>query len=195
LCARASRCSARGGTRRESWDLPHDREPRAALCAVDERVPVAAVGGIEQFAQALVAGGDVRRDERRARAADAGLDYELAVAAHREPAGEERIHARQGRCLADESRREGVDGAGLALGLDHQPAPVVEHEAPQLVVERQPVNEGPEPHPLHQPADPEPAPLEDQSGSPQSRPLIEDPVLTSRGGRARARSGRAPSAC
>ena len=37
-------------------DAADDREPRAAVRAVDERVAVAAVGGVEQLAQAVVAG-------------------------------------------------------------------------------------------------------------------------------------------
>ena len=44
---------------------PHgDREPRTAVRAVDERVAVPAVGRVEQLAQAVVAHGDVGRDER-----------------------------------------------------------------------------------------------------------------------------------
>ena len=42
----------------------HDREARAAVRAVDERVAVAAVGGVEQLAQARLAGRRVGRDER-----------------------------------------------------------------------------------------------------------------------------------
>ena len=54
-------------------DAAHDREPRAAVGAVDERVAVAPVGRVEQLAQAVVAcrrvgsDGRVRAAARRAR--------------------------------------------------------------------------------------------------------------------------------
>lgn len=44
-----------------------DGKARAAVGAVDKGVVIASVGGIEQFAQAVVAGGDIGRDERRMR--------------------------------------------------------------------------------------------------------------------------------
>ena len=47
-------------------DGPHDREAWPALRAVQERVAVAAVGRVEELAQAVVAGGDVGRDRGRA---------------------------------------------------------------------------------------------------------------------------------
>ena len=44
-------------------DGAHDREPGPAFRAVDERIAVAAIGGIEQLAQAVVAGRDFGRDQ------------------------------------------------------------------------------------------------------------------------------------
>ena len=44
-----------------------DGKARAAVGAVDKGVVIASVGGIEQLAQAIVAGGDIGRDERRVR--------------------------------------------------------------------------------------------------------------------------------
>ena len=44
-----------------------DREARPAVRAVHERVAVAPVGGVEELAEAVVAGRDVGRDERGAR--------------------------------------------------------------------------------------------------------------------------------
>ena len=45
-----------------------DGEARPAVGAVDEGIVVAAVAGVEELAQAVGAGGDIRRDERGARA-------------------------------------------------------------------------------------------------------------------------------
>ena len=44
-----------------------DGKAWAAVSAVDKGVVIASVGGIEQFAQAIVTGGDIGRDERRVR--------------------------------------------------------------------------------------------------------------------------------
>ena len=37
-----------------------DREPRAAVRTVEERIAEAAIDGVEEFFQAIVAGGDIR---------------------------------------------------------------------------------------------------------------------------------------
>ena len=65
-------------------DGADDREPGPALRAVDERVAMAAVGRVEQLPQAVVAGGDVGRNQRRAARRRARLDRErgLATARH-----------------------------------------------------------------------------------------------------------------
>ena len=56
-----------------------DRQPGPALRAVEERVAVAAVGRVEELTEARVAGGDVRRDQRRVARRDALDDPELAL--------------------------------------------------------------------------------------------------------------------
>ena len=60
-----------GARQRESW---------AALCAVDEGVAVAPVGRVEQFGQAVVAGGGVGWDRRRHCPRAAGQDSKVFVA-------------------------------------------------------------------------------------------------------------------
>ena len=84
-------------------DRADDREARAALGAVDERVAVAAVGRVEQLAQAVVAGGDVRRDQRRA-APSAGSRRSRSRA---RPRGAQRLgddRRRRARAAAPRSR-------------------------------------------------------------------------------------------
>ena len=44
---------------------PDDGKARPAVGAVDKGVVIASVGGVEQFAQAVVTGGDIGGDERR----------------------------------------------------------------------------------------------------------------------------------
>ena len=63
-----------------------DAEARAAVGAVGERITVAAIFGIEDFAQAIRAGGDVRQNERGFAAADfAGANFKCRVAGGIEP--------------------------------------------------------------------------------------------------------------
>ena len=86
-----------------------DREPRPALRAVDERVAVAAVARVEELAQAVVARGDVRRDQRRAaRRLRSRAIAELGLAARRRAADVDGVDARERRRLvAERARRSG----------------------------------------------------------------------------------------
>ena len=86
--SRPSSCSA---GRRARAD---DREARPALGAVDERVAVAAVGRVEQLAQAVVAGGDIGRNQRAAARRRARRDRELLLAARRQTARRRRASTR-----------------------------------------------------------------------------------------------------
>jgi len=54
---------AHGGVRPVIGDVSNDGETWATVSAVDERVSIAAVFGIQQFSQAVRTGGDVWRDE------------------------------------------------------------------------------------------------------------------------------------
>ena len=56
---------AHGGLRAVVGETADDGEARAAVGAVDKRVMVPAVRRVEELAQAVIAGGDVGRDERR----------------------------------------------------------------------------------------------------------------------------------
>jgi hypothetical protein len=77
---RAERESSHGRQRPVVGDAGHDREARPALRAVDERVQVAAVARVEELAQAVVARGDIRRDQRGAAMLFAEPDSELGLA-------------------------------------------------------------------------------------------------------------------
>ena len=129
-------------------DAGDDREARAAVGAVDERVAVAAVGGVEQLGQAGVAGRDVGRDRGvRAAVAGAGADREAGFAGVRHRDARHRVHVRQRRRLRTQPLHERLDGR--ALDLDQHAVGVVEHEPRQPKLDREPVDEGPEPDALH----------------------------------------------
>ncbi len=154
-----------GSARRAERERPHrrgrpvvrqvidDRRPRAAVRAVRERVPVAPVGGVEQLAQAVVAGGDVGREEalgRRGR--DALLDLEarrqgrglrLAQRANRHA-----LHVRPRRRIGPEAAGQRVEGGGRASGLDlHAPGDVA-HPAVQAELGGEAPDERTEAHAL-----------------------------------------------
>ena len=122
---------------------------------------MAAVGGVEQLAQAVVARGRVGRDERGRRAVSLALDDREARGARgRDVGGRDPLDRGERRRLAGEPLEERVDRRRLALGLQQHAALVVEHPArePQLAGEA--VHERPEPDALHRPlharADPPP---------------------------------------
>ena len=55
------------GSRSVIRQRPDDGKAWAAVGAVDKRVVIALIGGVEQLAQAIVTGGDIGRDESRVR--------------------------------------------------------------------------------------------------------------------------------
>ena len=69
-----------------------DREPGPAVGAVGERVVVAAVAGVEQLATAVVAGGDVRRDELVGAGVGLALEDDERVPGRRPVRRDARLH-------------------------------------------------------------------------------------------------------
>ncbi len=60
--------------------LAHDRESRSAVGAADERVPVPHIAGIAEFAHAVVADTDIRRDKCSRRTSLGRSDDEIGAA-------------------------------------------------------------------------------------------------------------------
>ena len=119
-----------------------DRETGAAIRAVDERVAEAAIAGVAQLGQAVVAGRRVVRDERVGVAArDALDDAEVALARRGEPIAVDALDDGERRRLAGQPCEEALDGVRPAVDLEHDPALVVEHEAAELLLAREPVDE------------------------------------------------------
>ena len=128
-------------------DAADDREARAAVGAVDERVAVAAVGGVEQLGQAVGAGGRCRaRPARRARrrAGLARISKPPLAGRARARVRDTRSTAASGGASRGRRSRNASTARGLALHLEQHAVLVVEHEARQPELARQPVHVGPE---------------------------------------------------
>ena len=96
-----------------------DREPRAAVGAVDERVAVAAVVRIEQLVQAVAAGRRVRRDRGPGDAARRALDdLEPGMADRLAFLAQHAVDHGQRRRLVSQAHDEPVDHRVVALDLD-----------------------------------------------------------------------------
>ena len=137
------------GQRAVVGDVPHDREPRPAVRAVDERVAEPAVSRVGQLGQAVAAGRGVGRDQRLTTAARlASHDGEPGAAAWRQSRRPHRLDPGQRRRVMLERREEIEDARRRALDLDEHAGRVVAHVAGQPEPGRQRVDERPEAHPL-----------------------------------------------
>ena len=85
-------------------------------------------------------------------------DAEAALSRGREVTRPHGLDGRERRRLLGEPAQEPVDGAVAALDLDQHAPLVVEHEARELELGRQAIDERAEAHPLHRPLDPRPDP-------------------------------------
>ena len=140
-----------GGALAVVGQLLDDGEPRPAVRAVDERVAVAAVVGVEQLARAVVAGGQVGRHERGL-LHGAGVreaDLEGVEVLQRDLLERHLLDARGRRRVLRQLDDELVEQLGLALGMDEHAVGRVEHPAVYQVLLRQSIDEGAESHPLH----------------------------------------------
>jgi hypothetical protein len=107
----------------------HDRQPRTAVRAIDERIPKSPIGWVEQLSKTIVAGGDVRRDENWAVDRFAAFDnVETTVAAHRPPFPVNPIDPGQRRWFACKGCDELVEPVDRSFDLDTNRAAVVADE-------------------------------------------------------------------
>ena len=112
---------------------PDDGKARSAVSAVDKGVVIASVGGIEQLAQAIVAGGDIGRDERRVRGLVLRCHNTKALLIGSAPAARLQIRnidslnaSRRGRMLRKSSDKS-VNRLGTGVRLDMHAVARVEH--------------------------------------------------------------------
>ncbi len=111
---------------------------------------------VEQLAEAVVAHGDVGRDERaRTVPGPAGDDAEPGLAPRRRGAGVDLVDPGQRGRLGQEPPLERLHGGGGPLDLDEHPLAVVADVPREAERRRQPVHEGPEPDALDHAPDPE----------------------------------------
>jgi hypothetical protein len=140
-------------------DAPNDREPWAAVRAVDERVATTAIAGIEQLRQALLAGGAVGCHGRVCGTAGrARKDRKPGFAGRPTVLGADALDQGEWRRLRPKPREESFDCVGVALDLEQYPSRVVEHEAAQVELTGEPVDVGAEADALHRAIDPCPDP-------------------------------------
>ena len=139
-----------GGQRAVVGNVGDDSEARAAIGAIGERVTVTAVGRVQQFAQAIGAGGDVGRDELVApllRHTVANLEGRGADRRH---IGDlDAFYTRQGRRFPLQITHKRRQRGCRAFDLDLHPAGMIKHPAGQTIFVRQAIDEGTETDPLH----------------------------------------------
>ena len=131
-----------------------DGESRTAIRTIDERIEVAPVRGIEEFAQAIVAGGDIRENQGADRLEFfAGQDGEPGSAVAGDLGD---LHIRD-KCERGSVRREGAQEFGDAcirpLNFDDDSGRIVGDVAAQMMLAGEAVHVGPEPDALHDPRD------------------------------------------
>ena len=129
---------------------PQDGKAGPAVGAVDERIAVPPAGRVGHFPQAGGAGGQVGGGQGGRAAGGAGQDGKGGLA----PAGgqgphRDLFHHGQGRRPGAQGAHERLDGVGRALQLQLHPGGGVAGPAAQAQPGREPVEERPEPHPLH----------------------------------------------
>ena len=149
----AQREVAHGGPRAVVRQLVDDRGARPAVRAVGERVPVAAVARVGELGEALVAGGDVRREEAvGGRGVDALVDREDRRKAGRRARIQRRprdaLHVGARRRVGPEASGEGIERVAPAGSLDLDPAGRVPDPPREAELRGEAPDEGPEPYAL-----------------------------------------------
>jgi hypothetical protein len=149
------------GARPVIRDAADDREARAAIGAVDERIPVPAVRRVEELLQACVARCGVRRDRRCRLGTVLGRDDRKARFATRSHVLDDHLlDCGQRRSVGAKSSHELLDGEPRALELRDHPVTVVAHGSrePQPGGQREDV--GAKSDSLHDSGDPDADPRE-----------------------------------
>ena len=131
-----------------------DGKARPAVGAVDEGVAVPPAGRVGHFPQAGGAGGKVGGSQGGRAPGGTGQDGERCLP----PAGGQGLHLhlfhyREGRRLGAQGLQKRLQRVGRAFQLQLDPGGGVAGPAAQAQPGREPVEERPEPHPLHDAAD------------------------------------------
>ena len=154
LAVRAHREAAHRGIRAVVGQRFDDAETRAAIRAVGERVAVAAIPRIENFAQAIGAGRDVRENERGARAAFlARANAKFGKSSRLEESCFQALDESERRLFAVEPEQKFVEFCAVALDLDADALRGIQHPATQLQLAGEAVNAGAKSNALHRALD------------------------------------------
>ncbi len=131
-------------------DAARDRESRSAVGAVQKWIPKAAVGGIEQFAQAICAGrcigGNAGADAPEHFACN---DAESALTGGFQVASKDGIDSRKWRHFQTQPFKKRRDAPGLTFDLDGHSVGVIADGTRQLLFHRKAVNKRPKSDTLH----------------------------------------------
>ncbi len=135
-------------------DPANDCQPGTAMGAIEERVTITAIVGVEELGAAAVAGGDVGADENRAgRRSLAGFNAELLLTAGGERRGLDRVDLGQGRRAGGELGAELVENAVVAFDFDPDAAGLIADEAAETMAASELVNIRAKTDTLNDPAD------------------------------------------
>jgi hypothetical protein len=148
---------AEGGALAVVGEGEDDAEPGAAMGAVGEGMPVASVGGIEDFATAFVAGREVGQHPGGAVSVRVGcLDAEARVSGGVEPGFLDVLETAVGGAFRFQAASKGLHGEARALDFQPGPGGGVANEAGEFEFVGEPVGEGAEPDALNETSDPQP---------------------------------------
>ena len=139
-------------------DVEDDRVPRAAVRAVDERIPEPPVGGVQELAEAVGADGHVGRDQGHALAAAGRENAKAPGPLGRNGYGLDGRDLRERRRMVPQVAEEIVDLLGRTFHLDEDALGVVEDPPGQAALGGQAVDGRAEPDALDDAADADPPP-------------------------------------
>ena len=126
-----------------------DGEPRSAVGARDEGVPVAAVGRVVQVGQAVIADRDVGWHERATRCMLGLLDREVRAADRGDRLRVDAGDQRQRRCLDIDPAAESLDVGQSTFDLGHHSLAAVPHAPRETELAGQGIDMWPEADSLH----------------------------------------------
>jgi hypothetical protein len=150
LASRAHRELRHGGLRPVVGNTARDREPRPAVGAVQEGIPVAPVAWVQQFAQAVRASRGIgwNPGAYRPQTSLTTIRKPNSPVAANSRTATESIRASGGASLRNRFRNASTR-VSLPLDLDGHPVGIVADEARQALLQGQPVDKRAESYALH----------------------------------------------
>jgi hypothetical protein len=138
-----------------------DGQTGSAVGAIQEGVEKASIRGVIHFAEAIGAGGQIRRDVDEALdIGKTGLDAEVGIASRRHGVPSDLLDASQGRRLGGQNSQESLDLGGAPLDLDEDSGRDVADETREANPLGQAIDVGAKPDALDESAHPDAAALD-----------------------------------